>query len=113
MSIVNAEQVGRIRHLNDLLRCKGIGGQVMVTAGIDALGPAVVMNILKEVAAFTAFTKDNDPHGEHDGAVVMVEGQPIFFKIDYFDRNLINHSPDAADPAVTHRVMTVMLSYEY
>jgi Protein of unknown function (DUF3768) len=32
----------------------------------------------------------------------------IFFKIDYFDRNLTYHSPDPSDPAVTRRVITIM-----
>ena len=113
MSVVTDERVGRIRHLNDLLRCKGIGGQVMVTAGIDALGASAVMAILKEVGIFTDFNEDNDPHGEHDCARITVDGRSIFFKIDYFDRNLTYHSPDPANPAVTSRVMTVMLADEY
>ncbi len=113
MRVASAEQVGRIRHLNDLLRCKGLGGQVMVTAGIDALGQQAVMKILREVGAYTAFTKDNDPHSEHDCAMLEVDGHRVLFKIDYFDGTLTYHSPDAADPAVTSRVMTVMLAHEY
>jgi hypothetical protein len=31
----------------------------------------------------------------------------------YFDRNLKYHSPDPTDPAVTTRVITVMLADEY
>ena len=37
----------------------------------------------------------------------------IFFKIDYYDRTLTHHSPDPADPAVTERVITIMLADEY
>jgi Protein of unknown function (DUF3768) len=37
----------------------------------------------------------------------------IMFKIDYFDQNLSMHSPDPADPAVTQRVITIMLAEEY
>ena len=113
MDVTNGRDVARIRHLNDLLRCKGIGGEVFVTAGIDALGPAMVIRILREVAAFTAFTGGNDPHGEHDSARLKVDDLSILWKIDYFDRGLSYHSPDAADPAVTHRVMTIMLAREY
>ena len=41
------------------------------------------------------------------------KAKTIFFKIDYFDRTLIHHSPDPADPAVTERVITIMLADEY
>ena len=110
---VTDEKVARIRHLNDLLRCKGIGGQVMVTAGIDALGESTVRRVLQAVAGFTEFNNDNDPHGERDCARLSVGSLSIIFKIDYFDRSLDFHSPDVADPSVTIRVMTVMLADEY
>jgi hypothetical protein len=38
------------------------------------------------------------------------DGQRIFFKIDYRDRSLLVHSPDAADASVTQRVITIMLA---
>jgi hypothetical protein len=55
----------------------------------------------------------NDPHEEHDFGSFEAEGHTIFFKIDYFDRSLTYHSPDPTDPAVTVRVITVMLADEY
>ncbi len=113
MEVVHGKDVARIRHLNDLLRCKGIGGEVMVTAGIDALGPAMVIRILREIAVFTEFTGDNDPHGERDCARLKVDDLSILWKIDYFDQSLNHHSLNPADPAVTHRVLTVMLAHEY
>lgn len=113
MQVDDEEKAGRIRHLNDLLRCQGVGGQVMVTAGIDALGEVAVVRILGAVAAFTDFNEDNDPHKERDCAKLVVDGRSIIWKIDYFDQTLTVHSPDAADPAVTTRIMTVMLANEY
>lgn len=113
MEIVSQDKTGRIRHLNDLLRCKGIGGEVMVTAGIDALGDVAVAQILQAVAALTDFDEENDPHGERDFGRLTVEGRLILFKIDYFDTTLTYRSPDPADPTKTIRVMTIMLADEY
>jgi hypothetical protein len=55
----------------------------------------------------------NDPYDEHDFGSVTVAGHVVFFKIDYFDLDLRNHSPDPSEPAVTRRVMTLMLAEEY
>ena len=106
-------KTGRIRELNDQLRCKGIGGRVVITRGIEALGTDGVRTVLAAVMRFDDFSEDNDPWGEHDCAVLTVDGRRIVFKIDYYDRDLRWHSPDASDPAVTERVLTIMLSEEY
>src|SRR3954462_3917436 len=106
-------KAARIRELNDQLRCKAARGPTVITRGIEALGSAGVARLLAAVAGFDDFTEDNDPWGEHDCAVLTVEGRRIIFKIDYFDRDLRWHSPDASDPAVTVRVLTVMLAEEY
>jgi hypothetical protein len=45
--------------------------------------------------------------------VLTIDGRRIIFKIDYYDRDLQFHSPDASDPAVTERVLTIMLAEEY
>jgi uncharacterized protein DUF3768 len=106
-------KTARIRELNDQLRCKSVGGRVVITRGIEALGSHAAAKVLAAVAGFDDFTEDNDPWGEHDCAILTVDGRRIIFKIDYFDRDLRWHSPDASDPAVTVRVLTVMLAEEY
>jgi hypothetical protein len=108
-----SDSAARIRALNDALRRFGRGGRVMMTSGIEALGAAGIARVMAAVAAFDAFTGDNDPHQEHDCATLTVDGARVLFKIDYFDLNLADHSPDASDPKVTERVMTVMLASEY
>lgn len=108
-----AIKAARIRELNDQLRCKAVGGRIVITRGIEALGADRVRNVLTAVARFDDFTGDNDPWGEHDCAVLTVDGRRIIFKHDYYDRDLQFHSPDASDPAVTERVLTIMLGEEY
>jgi hypothetical protein len=102
----------RICALDDELRRFGRGGRIMITSGIQALDTEVAQ-VLAAVAAFDAFTTDNDPYGEHDCAILTVDGHRVLFKIDYYDRDLAYHSPDPSDPTVTERVMTVMLASEY
>jgi len=113
MSDPSPEKTAGIRELNDRLRCKGIGGRIVITRGIEALGAEGIGQVLTAVAQFDDFSEDNDPWGEHDCAVLTVNEHRIIFKIDYFDRDLHWHSPDASDPTVTQRVLTVMLAEEY
>ena len=103
----------RICALNDELRRFGLGGRIMITSGIEALGTEDVAHVLAAVADFDAFTDDNDPYGEQDCAILTVDSHRVMFKIDYYDRDLAYHSPDPSDPTVTERVMTVMLASEY
>ena len=84
-----------------------------MTPGVAALGQEAVERIVKTIAVFDDFCHANDPHEEHDFGSFEAEGHTIFFKIDYLDRSLSYHSPDATDPAVTVRVITVMLADEY
>lgn len=111
------ERSAEIRRLNDALRVSLTGGKVMMTRGIRALGFEGQARVLAAVRAFNDFNSDNDPWGEHDmGALdVVVDGVPerIFFKLDYYDPTLTQHSDDAADPAKTMRVLTIMLASEY
>ena len=103
----------RIRTLNDHIRRNIGSGRAVMTIGIAALGPEVVARIVKTIEVFDDFCTANDPHEEHDFGAVEVDGNVIFFKIDYYDTSLTCHSPDSADPAVTERVLTIMLAEEY
>lgn len=103
----------RIRKLNDALRKNHLGGQILVTASVDALGPERVAAVLEAVACFDNFSADNDPYGEHDCASLKVHGLRVIWKIDYYDTDLRYASPDPADASITRRIMTVMLAEEY
>jgi Protein of unknown function (DUF3768) len=103
----------RIRLLNDQLRKNLSGGGAIITPGIAALGPEAVERLVKTIAIFDDFCTANDPHGEHDFGAFEFDQVDVMFKIDYYDRSLSFHSPDPADPAVTERVITLMLAAEY
>lgn len=107
-------RTARIRELNDALRrgdCRN--GKIVITSGVHERGDTFLAQVTKAVSDFTDFTPDNDPHGEHDFGAFEVDGENLFFKLDYYDRDLQWHSTDAADPNVTVRVLTIMLASEY
>lgn len=106
-------QSERIKTLNDELRRKHRGGQTVLTLGVASLGDVVVARIVKIIEDYDDFSEANDPWGEHDFGSCEVDGQKVFWKIDYYDLALSMHSPDPADPSVTSRVITIMLASEY
>lgn len=102
-----------ISKLNDHARQTFTGCRVFITRGISELEPGLIRQIVQAVQSFNQFTPDNDPYGEHDFGRVIVAEHVIFWKFDYYDLDLQMHSPDAADPTVTARVLTIMLADEY
>jgi hypothetical protein len=102
-----------IRELNNQLRRDFRFGSVFMTPGISSLGPDMVEQIIKRVAAFDDFNDDNDPYGEADLGQFEIGGRTVLWKIDYYDVGMEFHSPDPADPKVTQRVLTIMLAEEY
>ena len=81
------------------------------------------------IETYDAFDEDSDPHGERDfGTIYQLgdgrwtterprvrddERERVFWKFDYYDRDLQFGSEDAANPAITRRVLTIMLADEY
>jgi hypothetical protein len=109
----DSDSSARIRALNDAFRRSFVGGAVVLTAGVAAIPAVQRRSLLRLVRDFEAFDEDNDPHREHDLGVVELGDVRCFWKIDYFDRSSETLSPDPADPSVTTRVLTVMLTEEY
>lgn len=104
---------GAIVRLNDEFRRNPLLGPLLITSGVRALGKDTVTAALLAVREFDAFTRENDPWGEHDFGAVSVDGRRLFWKIDAYDRDRRFHSPDPTDPNVTTRVLTIMLPEEY
>ena len=115
-----SERTLRIRELNDALRTARdhIGvclarAQLFITQGVAAHGNDFINRAVEAVRAFDMFSAENDPYGEHDFGSFTLDGYDMFWKIDYYDNVLERGSPDATDPAVTKRVLTILLSEEY
>jgi len=106
-------QADRIRALNDAFRQSFVGGRVMVTSGTRSLSDTDRLALFAAVKGFDAFTPDNDPYGEHDFGSVEIAGGKFYWKLDCYDLHCLGHSPNAADPAVTTRVLTIMRAEEY
>jgi hypothetical protein len=52
-------------------------------------------------------------HREHDFGSFELAGETFFWKIDYYNNDLVAGSEDPADPSKTTRVLTIMLAEEY
>jgi hypothetical protein len=124
------EQTARIARLNDLARsAMGVACTAVATVGFRSLPEADQSQVRELVETYDAFTEDSDAHGERDfGCIYQLgdgrwtterprvcddERERVFWKFDYYDRDLRFGSDDAANPAVTRRVLTIMLADEY
>ena len=103
----------RIRALNTQLRRTLQGGRITSTPGFYHLGGPLRERFFQAISDFNEFNPDNDPFDEHDFGKVDIEGVTVFWKIDYYDIDLMGHSPDPSSPEVTQRVLTLMLASEY
>ena len=105
----------RIAALNDQFRKKPLRGhgKIVMTQAVHALGADFALSALAAIAAFDAFTTDNDPYGEHDFSIVSVDDTKLYWKIDYYNPAMTGGSEDPSDPAVTLRITTIMLPEDY
>ena len=108
-----SQDTDRIRMLNDQIRKDLPLGTAVMTPGIAELGPEAVSRLIRTIAVFDDFSRENDPHEEHDFGVFDFDGQKVAFKIDYYDKALTYGSPDPTDPLITERIITLMLLEEY
>ena len=124
------EQTARIARLNDLARrAMGVACTAVATVGFRSLPDVDQLQVRELIETYDAFDEDNDPHSERDfGTIYQLadgrwtterprlrddERERVFWKLDYYDRDLRFGSEDPANPAVTRRVLTIMLADEY
>ncbi|MCW2114424.1 DUF3768 domain-containing protein [Bradyrhizobium elkanii] len=102
--------MNKIALLNDAFRNTFRGGKVMMTIGVAELADCVKAEALRQVADFSEFTPENDPHGEHDFGSFDLVGRKFFWKIDLYEEPDVK---DANGDPVVNRVLTIMLASEY
>ena len=68
---------------------------------------------MEKVVNFNDFNKNNDPYLEHNLLSFDYNGEKIYAKIDYYDKNYEFLSDNPADPTITNRVLSIMTSEEY
>lgn len=107
------EKTMKIRFLNDRFRQTFNGGKVLMTSGVSELPLSEQITLMNLVRTFNEFNGNNNPYGEHDFGKIDLNGTAYFWKIDYYDADLLGHSPDPTDETVTRRVLTVMRADEY
>lgn len=110
---VEPSRAEKIAQLNDALRKSGRGGLITVTIGVRNLATFCPFELRDALAKYDTFDDDNDPHRERDFGTLSIFNSGMFWKIDYYDIALEFGSADPANPAVTTRVLTVMLKQEY
>jgi hypothetical protein len=111
--IDSKEYAAKIAALNDRLRQTFWGGKVMTTCGVNELPDDIQARVFKAVSEYDDFDWRNDPHGEHDFGKVEVDNHEFFWKVDYYNNMMDAGSEDPANPEVTTRVLTIMLTHEY
>jgi hypothetical protein len=102
-------QPNEIARLNDEFRRAGPNEDWIVTIGALALSD--FPGLVKAVQDFDAFTPDNDPYGEHDFGSIPWDDEKTFWKIDYYDQQLV-FGKDPRSP-LCRRLMTILLASEY
>jgi hypothetical protein len=103
-----------IAALNDQFRENPhIHGRLLMTAAVAAKGPLFVLKCGQAIRT-AVFEKGNDPYSERDFETMVVDGETVWIKIDYYDKHDQNYgSEDQSDPAKTLRVGTILFPSDY
>jgi len=87
------DQTAKIRALNAALRTLTGSGRIFVTAGIAAFSPEQQARLCTACTPSMPSRRTTTPHREHDFGSFDYAGATIFWKIDYYDRDLNNGRP--------------------
>jgi hypothetical protein len=101
-------QVSEIARLNDAFR-RSNPVRYTITRGVSARMD--LPRVISMVRSYDVFNEDNDPHREHDFGQITLDGETLYWKIDYYTPELSGWC-DPLDENC-NRVLTVMLAEEY
>jgi len=110
----------KIAELNDKFRqsiCSPnrdeLSAEVVITNGLyDLLATTPgTFEFFSSIGRYDSFKENNDPHSEHDFGSLEWHGETVFWKIDYYDRDL-RYGKDPLD-VECKRVLTILLASEY
>ena len=109
------ERAAKIAELNDAMRANFTGSWLMTPGVRELIGEDLLKRsaLMRAIHEFKDFPEGDDPYRERDFGAFQFDGERILWKIDYYDKAREAGSPDPADKAVTHRVLTIMLASEY
>ena len=90
-----------------------LDGGLVVGTSIRRLGLPFVLDCMKAIGGIDVFPAEADPKGHRDRGSVGVSGQPVWFFIDPYDRDIRFGSPAPDDPALTSRILSILLPSDW
>lgn len=111
----------KVALLNDSLRTNPFDpkhGRCVLSRQIAELDHADIVRCIQAMVTFNDFSEGNDPYGEHDfggftATLINGESLPLYFKIDYYDKDLAYLPENNRNNNDTVRVLTLMTQSEY
>jgi len=90
-----------------------VPGRLVYTRSFGAREPAFIAAALKAIGEFENFQPDNDPERFHDFGAVEVDGEQVWFKIDFYDRSFTWGAEDPSDLTNARRVLTILFPSDW
>ena len=81
--------------------------RAILTDKIAGLPEEKIQGVLLMIREYNDFSESNDPHSEHDFGEFDFEGQKIFWKFDYYNKDMEHFEANG------RRVLMVMFAHEY
>lgn len=90
-----------------------VPGKMVWTASFEAREADFKRAALKAIGEIEEFAAENDPARFHEFGAVEIDGETVWFKVDYFDKTYEWGAEDPSDLQNTCRVMTIMFPSDW